>query len=591
MKLTDEQKAAVNCPDNVLLTACPGSGKTRVIISKLVRCVDELRGTPRAAACITYTNTAVHEVEHRLRRHIQLGDDTNFDVCTIHSFCLNYIFRPFRHHIKGYGQGASVLTQDSPEFVKFVDAACADFGRLNLKFSDYEEFVHLQINATGNAIGPSITNGGIRVQEAELYWKLLQRNGFVDFCLILYFSLKLIQEHPEIGDHLASKFAWLLIDEFQDSTDLQVEILSLIAQRKRTNFFLVGDLCQSIFGFAGAKPELAGIFARRIGAQTTLTLTGNFRSSARIVRHSELLLPRQPPMHAVGPQKDAPHDPVHKVGASAFQAITEEFLPALQGLKIPVGEAAVLAPAWFVLFPLGRQLRKRGVSVVGPGARPYRRNRVFAPLAEHVCGYLVEENPEAIAGIERALFNLVLDLTCKPHFNIFSYEGRTVVFQLLGEAKRLRNLGGGGMAWLESASAAFADILVASEYLTADQALRVQNSVREMKQDMIVNRVDLANLTLDDVGVYANPKAALKLSTLHFAKGREFQAVAMIDLHEGRIPDYRAKTPEDYDAARRLFYVGMTRAERYLLYVTDTSDWRNKASRFLRAGTGVGVVA
>lgn len=65
----------------------------------------------------------------------------------------------------------------------------------------------------------------------------------------------------------------------------------------------------------------------------------------------------------------------------------------------------------------------------------------------------------------------------------------------------------------------------------------------------------------------------------------------MIDLHEGRIPDYRAKTPEDFDAARRLFYVGMTRAERYLLYVTDTSDWRNKASRFLRAGTGVGVVA
>jgi DNA helicase-2/ATP-dependent DNA helicase PcrA len=590
MKLTNEQKTAVNCPGNLLLTACPGSGKTRVIVSKLVRCVDELRGTPRSAACITYTNTAVHEVEHRLRSHIQLGDDTNFDVCTIHSFCLNYIFRPFRHHIRGYERGASVLTQDSPEFLRFVDAACADHGRYNLGFSDYEAFAHLQIDASGKPIGPSISSGAVRVQEAELYWKLLQRNGFVDFCLILYFSLKLLREHPEIADHLASKFAWLLIDEFQDTTDLQVEILSLVAERNRTRFFLVGDLFQSIFGFAGAKPELAGIFAKRINARIDLTLTGNFRSSARIVRQSELLLPRRPPMRAVGVHKDAPHDPVHKVGTSAFQIITDEFLPALVGLRIPVGEAAVLAPAWFTLFPLGRQLRRFGVSVVGPGARPYRRNRVFAPLAEQICGYLVEQNPEAIPGIERALFNLVLDLTCKPQFSIFSYEGRTVIFRLLREARRLQTLGR-GMAWLESAAAAFADILVAAEYLTVDQALRMRNSVQEMKQDMKANKVDLTNLTLDDIGVYANPKAALKLSTLHNAKGREFQAVAMIDLHEGRIPDYRAKTPEDCEAARRLFYVGMTRAERYLLYVTDTSDWRNRSSRFLRAGTGVGVVA
>ncbi|MGE0769014.1 MAG: UvrD-helicase domain-containing protein [Hyphomicrobiaceae bacterium] len=589
MKLTNEQKAAVNCPDNLLLTACPGSGKTRVIISKLVRCIDEVRGTPRAAACITYTNTAVHEVEHRLRRHVRLGDDTNFDVCTIHAFCLNYIFRPFRHHINGYERGASVLTQDSPEFVAFVDAACADFDRRNLRFADYEEFVHLQIDASGKPIGPSITNGGIRVEEAQLYWWLLRRNGFVDFCLILYLSLKLLRERREIADHLASKFAWLLIDEFQDTTDLQVEILSLIAQRNRTRFFLVGDLHQSIFGFAGAKPELAGLFAKRINARTDLTLTGNFRSSARIVRQSEILLPRQPPMRAVGVHKDAPHDPIHKTAGSAFQAITDNFLPALTQLKIPVGEAAVLAPAWFTLFPLGRQLRKIGISVVGPGARPYRRNRVFAPLAEQVCGYLVEQNPEAILGIERALFNLVLDLTCKPRFSIFSYEGRTVVYRLLREAKRLQVLGG-GIAWLESSAAAFADILVAAEYLTADQASRVRNSVVEMRQDMKANRVDPVNVTLNDIGVYANPRTALKLSTLHNAKGREFQAVAMIDLHEGRIPDFRAEAQEDFAAARRLFYVGMTRAERYLLFITDTSDWRNKPSRFLRAATGVGVL-
>jgi DNA helicase-2/ATP-dependent DNA helicase PcrA len=100
--------------------------------------------------------------------------------------------------------------------------------------------------------------------------------------------------------------------------------------------------------------------------------------------------------------------------------------------------------------------------------------------------------------------------------------------------------------------------------------------------------IDLANLTIGDLGIYASPNSALKLSTLHNAKGREFQAVAMIDLHEGRIPTYHARNLEDIQEQKRLFYVGLTRAKRYLLYVTDDSSEGNGPSRFLRAGTGIG---
>ena len=110
MRLTDEQRAAVRCEDDLMLIACPGSGKTRVIISKLSRAISEVRDTPRAVACITYTNAAVHEIEARLRQHTQPGDDGYYDICTIHSFCLNHIFRPFCHLIKGYEDGFKVLT-------------------------------------------------------------------------------------------------------------------------------------------------------------------------------------------------------------------------------------------------------------------------------------------------------------------------------------------------------------------------------------------------------------------------------------------------------------------------------------------------
>jgi DNA helicase-2/ATP-dependent DNA helicase PcrA len=130
--------------------------------------------------------------------------------------------------------------------------------------------------------------------------------------------------------------------------------------------------------------------------------------------------------------------------------------------------------------------------------------------------------------------------------------------------------------------------LIEEGYLSRAEQDLFAMSVEEMKVDMRNNHVDLANLTIDDLGIYASPEAALKLSTLHNAKGREFQAVAMMDLHEGRIPFYQARTAEEFEEAKRLFYVGVTRAKRLLFYVTDNSSSRNQPSRFLQA-EGVGV--
>jgi DNA helicase-2/ATP-dependent DNA helicase PcrA len=294
-------------------------------------------------------------------------------------------------------------------------------------------------------------------------------------------------------------------------------------------------------------------------------------------------------MNAVGRAKKYRETPVWQHGTSAFQVITDYFLPALEGFGIPLGDAAVLAPTWYSLFPLGRRLREYGISVVGPGARPYRRNRQFAPLAEQVCGYLMEPKPDAIAAIERTLFNTLLDVTGRASFDIFSYHGRVILFRLLDHARQLHRVHMGGIAWLEAAANAFSKVLVEEEYLKREEQNIFAMSVEEMKTDMRNNKVDLANLTIDDLGIYASPDSALKLATLHNAKGREYQAVAMIDLHEGRIPFYQARNAEEIEEAKRLFYVGVTRAKRLLYYVTDGSDRRNGPSRFLRASTGVGV--
>lgn len=287
MRLTAEQRVAVRCDDDLLLAACPGSGKTRVIISKLVRVIDDVRDTARAVGCITYTNAAVHEIEARLRLHIQPGDDGYYDICTIHSFCLNHIFRPFCYLITGFKKGFKVLAPDSPEFEQHVRAVYAQQGRYNLQFKDFDDFTQLRITLDGKPSGNAIETGGLTPALAQAYWKRIREAGYVDFANIIYYSLLLLQRRPEILSYVASKFAWLLVDEFQDTSDLQVEILALIAGVGRTRFLLVGDPNQSIFQFAGARPDLAKAFANRIGARTDLNLSGNFRSSAPILAHAE----------------------------------------------------------------------------------------------------------------------------------------------------------------------------------------------------------------------------------------------------------------------------------------------------------------
>ena len=163
------------------------------------------------------------------------------------------------------------------------------------------------------------------------------------------------------------------------------------------------------------------------------------------------------------------------------------------------------------------------------------------------------------------------------------------MFRLLNAARALREVHFGGIAWLKAAAHEFSQILISEEYLTPDEDDLLAMSVEEMKADMRTNKIDLDNLTIADLGIYSNPDAALKLSTIHNAKGREYRAVAMIDLHEGRIPHYRETSAEKMEEAKRLFYVGVTRAKQYLLYVTDDSTRQNRPSRFLLNGSGVGV--
>ncbi|NQT27851.1 ATP-dependent helicase [candidate division KSB1 bacterium] len=574
MKLTEAQRNAVKYDGHTFITACPGSGKTRTLIAKLLRGVDEVRGTSRRIACITYTNAGVYEIEKRLRAYGKTGDDDYCDISTIHAFCLNNILHYFYWRLPAYKSGFTILPSDSDRYREIVTDICNDYG---LKTKDHERFEQLNRQPDGTPI----VSEPLTLEIAFKFWERLQLEGFIDFTNIIYYSYRLMVDWPAITHTLACRFAWFLVDEFQDTSALQVEILRFIAGCSRSKFFLVGDPYQSIFGFAGAKPGLMEEFVNEIGAERGFKLLTNFRSSERIIAQAERLCPRNPAMTAGGDAIHFTEIPRYIHATTAFEAITDYFIPIIDELGINYGETAILAPWWIKLLNLGRQLRNYGIPIIGPGARPYKRKHLFALLAEQICAYIEHPQPDMIPQIERELFMLLNNVTGSLNFKVYTYKGRTTVYRLIRKGNDLRIKYTSGVEWLEHAVQEFSNILYTNEFLPSSAIHLLSESVDDMLKDMVKNKVDIENLTVSDLGLFASTKNNMRLRTIHRAKGLEFDAVAIIDLHDGRIPDFRAVTQEQFAESRRLLYVAMTRARRVLMYITDAENWRNVPSPYL----------
>ncbi len=201
-------------------------------------------------------------------------------------------------------------------------------------------------------------------------------------------------------------------------------------------------------------------------------------------------------------------------GVTSFAAITEHFLPRLEKLGIKLGDATILSKDWGSLISLSRQLRDYGVPVVGPGARPYRRSRLFASLAEQLCGAVMELQSDTMRQLERALFHAVQDLTGHVRLDLFSHEGRVVIIRLLRRASELVGAGG-ALQWLDAMSTSTGEILRDAVLVDGSQAGAFYASVQEMKADMARQGVAMASLSIEDLGLFASPTRALRLSTIH----------------------------------------------------------------------------
>lgn len=580
MRLTDEQHNAVHQPGHVCLVSCPGSGKTRAIVAKLLKCIDDVQGTTRRAICITHTNAAADEIDTRLRQMCFGDEDAYYEVATIHAFALQNIVRPFHQLLAELKNGFTVLTSDSETYKSKVQELIQSF---QLQAFAAEEFEGIHRSPNGYIYPSQNLHPDL---EAE-WCSWLDQNAYVTLNDIVYHAGRLILSHDHIASAVASRFAWILVDEFQDSSPVQIAILEAIHKFQRTTFFCVGDPNQSIYRFAGADPELLTNFAALVKANTSHQLTGNFRSSKHIINVAERLCSSIPQMQPVGRNRSCELVPAHFTVSGHAEAILKYFLPEVRKLGVSLGNVAILAPWWHVLFHLARELRKQGIPIVGPGARPYKGTHLLAQLVEAVGAYLESPEPEIAIAMQRALYILLANLTGHPLHNVFDYHGRVLICKFLDEAQKARTANPLAVNWLTDAAQRFSRLLIESEFLSASAASSIIESAAQMVED--INRRDGGStLKIEDLGIFARPKNCIQILTIHKAKGREFEAVAVIDVRDGTLPHFAVSKLSDpverqaqYDESRRVVYVAATRAKRLLMFFTDISNLRNRPSPFL----------
>jgi len=576
MKLTSQQKEAIFHDGNLSLVSCPGSGKTHTIVARLLRCMDEVKKTTRRIACITYTNAAVNEIQYRLSRYIGRDEfEDKFDVGTIHSFCLHSIFRPNHWRLSDFREGFCVLTPDDEQYKEIIENIIID-NALDRRAFDQFELLFRGRNPPYH----------ITTKAAQDYWNCLDENNYIDFNGIIYYSAQLTASHSFIPAGLGAAFAWFLVDEFQDTSEYQVQILSSIASFNHTKFFIVGDPGQSIMSFAGGRPDLMDIFASEISARDDVSLSGNFRCSAPIVSLSESLQPRIPAVCAVGENKDYNFQPVWRHSTTPFSGLEDYFLPAVGARGIDWGECAILAPNFYILCAIAPRLRNMRIPLIGPGARPYRKsNHLIAPLVEVMCSYIEYSDPRMIRTIRRRTREIIENCESRWNPKLFTFNGDLAIARIAVLAKRLRDDNPLAKVFLKEFASGCASIMIDHELLVESSRKLLEDSsasmIEDIKNHSRTSCFDVNNFSVSDMGLFARGDRSIKLLTLHRAKGREFDAVAVVRVQEGLVPyGNPRKGSAQEDEARRLLYVAITRARKILMIFTDSSDGRGP-SRFL----------
>lgn len=557
LKGNPEQRDAVFETGHCVVLAGPGSGKTKTLTIAMARALARDIAEPRGVACITYNNECAIELETRLARLGVTAGDRAF-IGTVHGFALSQVIGPYARCVQ-VGLPVNFRVATRSEARAAVEVA---YGKAIGGADDPHrrwEFASEKRRRDVDRTRPEWWGRNPELAAfIEAYETELRRQGLLDFDDMPLLAYRMIKENTWIRDALLAKFPVLFVDEYQDLGHALHELVLLLCFEGGIRLFAVGDADQSIYAFAGANPELLAGLTGRPGVRT-IRLRFNYRSGGKIIRASLGALGEERDYRGVdgAPEGDLSFWHVPFGHDAQAQAIADTIIPNLIGQGFELGQIAVLYRAAWLGDKVALALKAADIPFVRTDTNALvRRNSRLARFIEECARWATGGWRDADPPYARLLSQAIAIV-----FGRHASESEEAVLsaQLMAFLNASIGTSETTHVWLQR----FATELAGPWGAVA----RTSDQEWQVCAEMIANTDPAEGLDLSLAHFAGRLEGAgrVNLSTLHSAKGREFEAVIMYGVNASDIPSERdGRTPAGLREARRLFYVGATRPKRHL---------------------------
>jgi DNA helicase-2/ATP-dependent DNA helicase PcrA len=544
----EQREAAISLVGPTCILAGAGTGKTRTVTHRIAYGIAKGYFAANRILALTYTNRAAGELRARLR---QLGI-TGVSVKTFHAAALAQL-QYFWPQFAGIPAPSVIESKAKLIFqvadslkLKFDTAAIRDiaaeiewrkFSMLSL--DDYEQVATNRPKVTG-------LSAEVLVQLQRGYEEAKIASNRLDWEDVLILTLGMLRAEPRALAHVQQQYRFFTVDEYQDISPLQHELLDLWLGDHQ-DLCVVGDPNQTIYSFTGATSEYLHNFANRYEAATLVSLTRNYRSTQEIVSFANKLTrdaTDMSPLVSQGALGTAPLIRSFESLADEANAIAKSISDRLEQ-GISPAEIAVLYRVNGQAEPIEHALSALGIDYqVRGGERYFSRQDVQQALAAFRVEALSSPDAPSFEAVSKVLRSLGWTTTppIEPGAAYERWEALNALMQILEEQ--------------------------VEELTLADFSKELEERVRSQHEPV---------------------KAAVTLATMHSAKGLEWDVVYLAGLTDGYLPIGYAKTETEIAEERRLFYVGVTRARKQLSLSYPSADVpggrKREPSRFLKLVT------